>query len=114
MAVIVNQQDSTNPANPGVGNTSSAGSVAPVSGTGGPMGAGPVAPVSSGPTASSSGQFTNLQKYISANQGAGQNMANQISGRAENQATTANNNINQANTMIGSQLDAEKNRIANA
>lgn len=113
MAVIVNQNDSTNSNNPGAGNTSGqAGSVAPVGASGAAPGS--VTPVggNAAPSPSSSGQFTNLQKYISANQGAGQNMANAIGNKTQNQANNVNNEINQGNTMIGSQLDAEKNRIA--
>lgn len=116
MATIVNQNDTNTNVNSGAappGSVSAGPSGAGVNPGSSPMGS--VMPVSSTPkAANSSGQFTNLQSYINANQGSGQNMANQISGRAQNQANQVNTGINNANGMIGSQIDAENNRIANA
>lgn len=122
MAINASPYNPNDPANPnnnvgvnptGTPSITGAGGV----GIGAPQGVG--APGSSGAVQGSnapagSGQFVNLQKYLDANAGAGAAMAGQIAQKGQNQADTIGNTINQANTTVGSQLDAEKNRIAQA
>lgn len=108
-----NEQKKTNPNNdvstaaPGAGSVGVGGA----NGPGAPMSEG----ANQGAAAPSGGnRFVNLQKYLNANQGAGANMANQIGQKVGEQGEEVNKTIAQNNTLVGGQLDAEKNRIAQA
>lgn len=61
-----------------------------------------------------SGRFTNLQKYVSANQGAGEKIGNRIGSQVEGQAGQVRQGIQQAKTGFQQQIDPEKQRIAGA
>lgn len=112
-----NPNDPKDNENNNVSGTAPAGSVGAVGQDNAPQGVG--APTSGGAapgaaTPAGSGQFVNLQKYLGANQGAGNVMAGQIEQKGQNQSEAVGNTIGQANTVIGGQIDAEKNRIAQA
>lgn len=106
MAVIVNNQDKDEQQQPGVQG------VSPVTG-GAP--AGPAAPVTSAaPKQVGSGQFTNVQKYLQANQGSGQKIAGEIANKGTQTAQATGNTIQQTQGAIGGQMQAENARIADA
>jgi hypothetical protein len=109
MAVVVNNKDPNDPNNqpqPGMAQPTSGvqGSNVMASGTS-PQGA---------PQPVSSGRFTNLQRYMTANQGAGQNIANNINNKVNQNATDTQNAVSGAAQGFKSQLDAEKQRLAQA
>lgn len=71
-------------------------------------------PTAAAPKANQSGQFTNLQQYLNANQGGGQNISGAINQNANNQANAANNTVNNTNSTIGNQIQQENQNIAQA
>ena len=66
------------------------------------------------PQANNSGNFTNIQSYLNANQGAGQNIAGAIGQNANNQANTVANTTGNAQGVIGGQIAQENANIAQA
>lgn len=113
MAVIVNQNQDQNQNAPSqqqgpVQTSSAGGGVAGVSSGGGPAGAAPAAP-----RPASSGQFTNLSRYLQANQGSGSKLASKIGENVEGQQQQTKQALGDAG-VIGNQIDAEKQRIAQA
>ena len=63
-----------------------------------------------GPNASS-GKFTNIQNIISANQGAGQRLANVTTGAVDRNVQQAGQQVNQFGQQIGQKIGQEKERI---
>ncbi len=61
---------------------------------------------------SGSGRFTNIQGYLQANQGAGEKIAGQIGQDVKKQTEKLGQAVGQAGA-IGSQLQAERDRLAN-
>lgn len=71
-----------------------------------------VAGFSSGqPKQNGSGRFTNLSKYINANQGAGDRIGNQIQNQVTRNVNQQTGNINKQNEQIRQNVDAGKNQI---
>lgn len=60
------------------------------------------------------GRFTNIQKYLSANTGAGQQLGQQIGQKAEQQAEQVRKGIESARTQFGQQAAPEQQRLAGA
>jgi hypothetical protein len=86
-------------------------------GTGGGAGAGPVAPSASKP--GTSGQFTNIQNYINANQGNNlgqqtENQFNNLKQQGENQLGSQVSGFDQNAAATGNAINAEQNAIAAA
>jgi hypothetical protein len=113
VSVILNQDGSTNNANPGTGtpNTNLGGGAPAPAGGITPVVTGSSAPVQAG---SSGSGFTNLKSYLDANKGAGQNIANAISQKGTNQENQVSQGISQANNTIGNQMAQENANIAAA
>ena len=61
-----------------------------------------------------SGRFTNLQKYVTANQGAGQQIGQRIGSQVTNQSNQVREGIAQAKTGFQSQVDKDQERIGQA
>ena len=72
------------------------------------------APSGPAPIANQSGQFTNLQNYLNANQGAGQQIAGVIGQSGQNQANAIGTAAGNAQGVIGGQIAAENANIGQA
>ncbi len=69
-----------------------------------------VAPTSTGlPAQQGSGRFTNLQKYINANEGAGQKIASKLSNATSSDLSTFDKDYNAKTQEIGKGIDEAKN-----
>lgn len=79
---------------------------------------GPSAPSLSAPAApqqkASSGRFTNVQSYLSANKGAGQKIANVVGSTVQKDITSAGKQVTDEASKIASNIGAEKERLAQA
>lgn len=62
----------------------------------------------------SSGQFVNIQKYLNANQGSGQQIGQNITNTIDNKTNDFNSNISNDAQGVQNQVDSEKQRLAAA
>src|SRR6478609_3618758 len=69
---------------------------------------------SAAPSSQGSGRFTNIQKYINANQGAGEQLGNKLTGTVDKNLQKTEKEATSQAGQIANTIQAEKDRLAKA